>query len=216
MAISAVVAVGSIADPLVEELKSKAGVINVGPGDLDDVEMGPLVTAEHRNKVLAYIDSGEREGAELVKDGRECRVPGCEEGYFVGTTLFDRVTPQMTIYKEEIFGPVLVVVRVETLDEAIALINANPYANGTAIFTRSGGAARRFQNEIEVGMVGINVPIPVPMSFYSFGGWKNSLFGDLHVYGADGVKFYTRTKAVTARWRDVDTAGPNLQMPTVG
>jgi malonate-semialdehyde dehydrogenase (acetylating)/methylmalonate-semialdehyde dehydrogenase len=216
MAISAVVAVGSIADPLVELLNSKATAITVGAGDVDGVEMGPLVTGQHRDKVKDYIDSGEREGARLVKDGRDCRVAGCENGFFVGTTLLDHVTPQMTVYKDEIFGPVLVVVRVDTLDDAIALVNANPYANGTAIFTSSGGAARRFQNEIEVGMVGINVPIPVPMSFYSFGGWKSSLFGDLHVYGTDGVKFYTRTKAVTARWRDADTGGPHLPMPTVG
>jgi malonate-semialdehyde dehydrogenase (acetylating)/methylmalonate-semialdehyde dehydrogenase len=216
MAISAVVAVGAIADPLVERLRAKAEALKVGPGDVDGVEMGPLVTGPHRDKVRGYIDSGEREGATLVTDGRTCRVPGCEDGFFVGATLFDRVTPQMTIYKDEIFGPVLAVVRVETLDEAIDLINANPYANGTAIFTRSGGAARRFQNEIEVGMIGINTPIPVPTAFYSFGGWKSSLFGDLHVYGTDGVKFYTRTKAITARWLDADTSGPSMQMPTLG
>jgi malonate-semialdehyde dehydrogenase (acetylating)/methylmalonate-semialdehyde dehydrogenase len=216
MAISAVVAVGSVADPLVETLKAKAEAIRVGPGDVEGIEMGPLVTGQHRDRVVGYIDSGEREGATLVKDGRGCQVPGCEGGFFVGTTLLDRVTPQMTVYKDEIFGPVLVVVRVETLDQAIDLINRNPYANGTAIFTRSGGAARRFQNEIEVGMVGINIPIPVPLSFYSFGGWKNSLFGDLHVYGMDGVRFYTRTKAVTARWTEADATGPNLRMPTLG
>jgi malonate-semialdehyde dehydrogenase (acetylating)/methylmalonate-semialdehyde dehydrogenase len=216
MAISAVVAVGAIADPLVETLRAKAAAIKVGPGHVEGVEMGPLVTREHRDRVVGYIDSGEREGATLVKDGRGCRIPDCEDGFFVGTTLFDRVTPQMTVYKDEIFGPVLVVVRVETLDEAIELINRNPYANGTAIFTRSGGAARRFQNEIDVGMVGINIPIPVPTSFYSFGGWKGSLFGDLHIYGTDGIKFYTRTKAVTARWLDTGVAGPNLRMPTLG
>jgi len=217
MAISAVVAVGAVADPLVELLKKKAEAIKVGPGDVDGVDMGPLVTGEHRDKVVGYIDIGEREGATLVKDGRGQRVAGCEDGFFVGTTLFDRVTPDMTIYKDEIFGPVLGVVRVDTLDAAIKLINANPYANGTAIFTRSGGAARKFQNEIEVGMVGVNIPIPVPVAFYSFGGWKNSLFGDLHVYGTDGVKFYTRTKAVTARWRgDADTVGPSMVMPTSG
>ena len=216
MAISAVVAVGPVADPLVETLKAKATAIKVGPAHEDGVEMGPLVTGQHRDKVVGYIDSGEQQGAALVKDGRGCRVPGCDDGFFVGTTLFDRVTPQMTIYKDEIFGPVLVVVRVDTLDAAIELINANPYANGTAIFTRSGGAARRFQNEIQVGMVGINVPIPVPMAFYSFGGWKNSLFGDLHVYGTDGVKFYTRTKAVTARWTDAEATAPSFRMPTLG
>jgi malonate-semialdehyde dehydrogenase (acetylating)/methylmalonate-semialdehyde dehydrogenase len=216
MAISAVVAVGSAADPLVEKLNAKATAIKIGPGDVPGIDMGPLVTNAHRDKVKSYIDIGEREGARLVKDGRGCRVPGYEEGFYLGTTLFDNVTTEMTIYKDEIFGPVLVVLRVETLEQAINLINSNPYANGTAIFTRSGGAARRFQNEIQVGMVGINVPIPVPMAFYSFGGWKNSLFGDLHMYGADGVKFYTRTKAVTARWPDTGTPGPGLNMPTLG
>jgi len=216
MAISVVVAVGEVADPLVTILKKKAEEVKIGPGDVDGVDMGPLVTGEHRDKVVGYIDSGEREGAALVKDGRGHRVAGCEGGFFVGTTLFDRVTPEMTIYKDEIFGPVLGVVRVDTLDAAISVINAVPYANGTAIFTRSGGAARRFQNEIEVGMVGVNIPIPVPVAFYSFGGWKNSLFGDLHVYGTDGIKFYTRTKAVTARWRDADAVGPNMIMPSIG
>jgi malonate-semialdehyde dehydrogenase (acetylating)/methylmalonate-semialdehyde dehydrogenase len=216
MAISAVVAVGAAADPLVEKLKTKAEAIKIGPGDAAGVDMGPLVTGAHRDKVKGYIDIGEREGARLVKDGRGCKVAGHEEGFFLGTTLFDEVTPQMTIYKDEIFGPVLVVLRVETLEEAIQLINSNPYANGTAIFTRSGGAARRFQNEIQVGMVGINVPIPVPMAFYSFGGWKNSLFGDLHMYGVDGVKFYTRTKSITSRWPDTGTPGPSLNMPTLG
>jgi malonate-semialdehyde dehydrogenase (acetylating)/methylmalonate-semialdehyde dehydrogenase len=216
MAISAVVAVGAAADPLVEKLKTKAEAIKIGPGDAAGVDMGPLVTGAHRDKVKGYIDIGEREGARLVKDGRSCEVAGYEEGFFLGTTLFDEVTPQMTIYKDEIFGPVLVVLRVETLEEAIQLINSNPYANGTAIFTRSGGAARRFQNEIQVGMVGINVPIPVPMAFYSFGGWKNSLFGDLHMYGVDGVKFYTRTKSITSRWPDTGTPGPSLNMPTLG
>ncbi len=215
MAISAVVAVGSAADPLVEKLNAKAAAIKIGPGDAPGVDMGPLVTGAHRDKVKGYIDLGEREGASLVKDGRDCKIAGYEEGFYLGTTLFDNVSPEMTIYKDEIFGPVLVVLRVETLDEAINLINSNPYANGTAIFTRSGGAARRFQNEIQVGMVGINVPIPVPMAFYSFGGWKGSLFGDLHMYGTDGVRFYTRTKAVTARWPDRGTPGPGLNMPTL-
>jgi malonate-semialdehyde dehydrogenase (acetylating) / methylmalonate-semialdehyde dehydrogenase len=216
MAISAVVAVGSAADPLVEMLKTKAAAIKIGPGDAPGIDMGPLVTGAHRDKVKGYIDTGEREGAKLVRDGRGCRIPGYEEGFFLGATLFDNVTREMTVYKDEIFGPVLSVLRVETLQEAINLVNSNPYANGTAIFTRSGGAARRFQNEIHVGMVGINVPIPVPMAFYSFGGWKNSLFGDLHMYGTDGVKFYTRTKAVTARWPDTGTPGPGLNMPTLG
>ena len=178
--------------------------------------MGPLVTSAHLQKVTGYIDAGEREGASLVKDGRGYKIAGYENGFYLGTTLFDRVSPQMTIYKDEIFGPVLLVVRVDDLDAAIDLINANPYANGTAIFTRSGGAARRFQNEIQVGMVGINVPIPVPMAFYSFGGWKNSLFGDLHIYGMEGVKFYTRTKAIISRWPDTGTPGAGLTMPTLG
>jgi malonate-semialdehyde dehydrogenase (acetylating)/methylmalonate-semialdehyde dehydrogenase len=216
MAISAVVAVGGVADELVAKLQAKAEAIKIGAFDSPGVDMGPLVTGTHRDKVKSYIDAGEREGAKLVKDGRDLNVEGAEQGFYLGTTLFDNVTPQMTIYKDEIFGPVLVVLRVDTLDQAIALVNANPYANGTAIFTRSGAAARHFQNEIQVGMVGINVPIPVPSAFYSFGGWKNSLFGDLHIYGMEGVKFYTRTKAVTARWPDTGIPGVGMNMPTSG
>jgi malonate-semialdehyde dehydrogenase (acetylating)/methylmalonate-semialdehyde dehydrogenase len=223
MAISAVVAVGSAGDPLVRLLEKKAKAIKVGPGDAEGVEMGPLVTGEHRAKVAGYIDKGIGEGARLVVDGRTAPV---KEGFFLGTTLFDQVKPEMAIYRDEIFGPVLVVLRAETLEQAIALVNRNPYANGTALFTESGGAARRFANEIQVGMVGINVPIPVPVAFYSFGGWKNSLFGDLHVHGAEGVKFYTRTKAVTTRWphqdvsehsrsRDTSSSG-GFHMPTLG
>jgi malonate-semialdehyde dehydrogenase (acetylating)/methylmalonate-semialdehyde dehydrogenase len=216
MAISAVVAVGDVADPLVAKLQAKAEAIKIGAFDSPGIDMGPLITGAHRDRVKSYVDAGEREGAKLVKDGRDPNVKGAEQGFYLGTTLFDNVTPQMTIYKDEIFGPVLVVLRVDTLDEAIALVNANPYANGTAIFTRSGAAARRFQNEIEVGMVGINVPIPVPSAFYSFGGWKNSLFGDLHIYGIEAVKFYTRTKAVTARWPDTGVPGVGMNMPTSG
>ncbi|HXF67294.1 MAG TPA: CoA-acylating methylmalonate-semialdehyde dehydrogenase [Burkholderiales bacterium] len=216
MAISAVVAVGAAADPLVALLEKKARAIVVGPGDKEGVDMGPLVTRAHRERVAGYIEQGIKEGATLVVDGRGCRVPGYEEGFFLGTTLFDHVTPAMKIYQDEIFGPVLVVLRVKTLEEAIALVNRNPYANGTAIFTESGGAARRFENEIEVGMVGVNVPIPVPVAFYSFGGWKNSLFGDLHVHGMEGVKFYTRTKVVTTRWPHQDTPAPGMNMPTLG
>jgi malonate-semialdehyde dehydrogenase (acetylating)/methylmalonate-semialdehyde dehydrogenase len=171
---------------------------------------------ELTKKVAGYVDQGVKEGAELVLDGRGLRVAGSEQGFFLGPTLFDRVRPEMAIYRDEIFGPVLVVLRAATLDEAIALVNANPYGNGTAIFTRDGGAARRFQNEIEVGMVGINVPIPVPMAFFSFGGWKASLFGDLHVHGPDGVRFYTRGKVVTARWPENATPAPGLNMPTLG
>jgi malonate-semialdehyde dehydrogenase (acetylating) / methylmalonate-semialdehyde dehydrogenase len=213
MAISAVVAVGSAGDKLVSLLKEKAQSIKVGPGDKDGVDMGPLVTAEHRNKVASFIETGKGEGAKVVLDGSQ---PPVKEGYFLGATLFDHVTPGMEVYKNEIFGPVLVVLRADSLDEAIELVNRNPYANGTALFTESGGAARRFENEIQVGMVGINVPIPVPVAFYSFGGWKNSLFGDLHVHGAEGVKFYTRTKVVTTRWPHQDTPAPGLNMPTLG
>jgi malonate-semialdehyde dehydrogenase (acetylating)/methylmalonate-semialdehyde dehydrogenase len=213
MAISAVVAVGEAGDALVEKIRNKAAALPVGPGDKHGVEMGPLITRAHRDRVKGYVDAGEKEGATLVLDGRGFKHG---EGYFIGPTLFDHVKPEMTIYRDEIFGPVLVVLRAQTLDEAIQVVNSNPYGNGTAIFTRSGSAARRYQNEIEVGMVGINVPIPVPMAFFSFGGWKNSLFGDLHVHGMEGVTFYTRTKVVTTRWPETDTAAPGLHMPTLG
>ena len=213
MAISAVVAVGAAGDPLVKLLEKKAKAIKVGPGDAPGVEMGPLVTGQHRDKVASFIEKGKQEGATVVLDGSRAPV---KEGFFLGTTLFDHVTPDMEIYKNEIFGPVLVVLRANTLDEAISLVNRNPYANGTAIFTESGGAARRFENEIQVGMVGINVPIPVPVAFFSFGGWKSSLFGDLHVHGVESVKFYTRTKVVTTRWPHQDTPAPGFNMPTLG
>jgi malonate-semialdehyde dehydrogenase (acetylating)/methylmalonate-semialdehyde dehydrogenase len=217
MAISAVVAVGAAADPLVAMLAKKAQAIKIGPGIREGMDMGPLVTREHRDKVKSYVDKGVAEGATLVVDGRDFAVQGHENGFFLGTSLFDHVKPGMTIYKDEIFGPVLVVLRVETIEAAIAMVNASPYANGTAIFTESGGAARRFENEIQVGMVGINVPIPVPVAFYSFGGWKASLFGDLHMHGAEGVKFYTRTKVVTTRWPHTDTPrGGGFIMPTLG
>ena len=217
MAISAVVAVGAAGDPLVKLLDQKARAIKIGPGDQDGVDMGPLVTCQHRDKVAGYIDAGIKEGAKLVLDGR----PGASgskfgEGFFLGTTLFDNVKPEMSIYRDEIFGPVLVVLRAQTIDEAIALVNKNPYANGTAIFTESGGAARRFVSEIQVGMVGVNVPIPVPVAYFSFGGWKNSLFGDLHVHGVEAVKFYTRTKVITTRWPHQDTPAPGFHMPTLG
>src|SRR6266478_1207721 len=213
MAISAVVAVGAAADPLVKLIAEKAKAVRIGPGDQNGVDMGPLITAEHRNRVADFIEAGKEEGAKVIVDGS--REP-LQDGFFLGTTLFDFVTPQMEVYKNEIFGPVLVVLRVNTLEEAIVLVNNNPYANGTAIFTESGGAARRFESEIEVGMVGVNVPIPVPAAFYSFGGWKNSLFGDLHVHGSEGVKFYTRTKAVTTRWPHQGTPAPGFNMPTLG
>ena len=208
MAISAVVAVGAAADPLVKLLEKKANAIKLG------VDMGPLVTGQHRDKVASYIEQGVKEGARLVVDARKQSMP--KEGFYLGTSLFDHVTPSMEVYKNEIFGPVLVVLRADTLEEAIAMINRNPYANGTAIFTESGGAARRFAAEIQVGMVGINVPIPVPVAFYSFGGWKSSLFGDLHVHGTEAVKFYTRTKAITTRWPHQDTPAPGFNMPTLG
>jgi len=213
MAISAVVAVGAAGDPLVKLLEKKAKAIKIGPGDKEGVEMGPLVTGQHRDKVAGYVDAGIKEGAKMVVDGRAAAK---QEGFFLGTTLFDQVKPEMSIYKDEIFGPVLVVLRADTIDEAIALVNKNPYANGTAIFTESGGAARRFTDEISVGMVGVNVPIPVPVAYFSFGGWKNSLFGDLHVHGTESVKFYTRTKVVTTRWPHQDTPAPGFHMPTLG
>jgi len=218
MAISAVVAVGDAGDALVERIRDKAGKLVVGPGDRHGVEMGPLISRAHRDKVRGYVDQGERDGARLVLDGRGLRITGHEDGFFLGPTLFDHVRPEMSIYRDEIFGPVLVVVRAGSLEEAIALVNSNEYGNGTAIFTRSGHAARRFQNEIEVGMVGINVPIPVPMAFFSFGGWKHSLFGDLHVHGMEGVYFYTRTKVVTSRWPSDGAAprGVTTVMPTHG
>jgi malonate-semialdehyde dehydrogenase (acetylating) / methylmalonate-semialdehyde dehydrogenase len=216
MAVSAIVAVGDIADALVKKLADKAGSLKIGPGVGKDIDMGPLVTRAHREKVAGYVDKGLAEGAKLVLDGRNLKAPGLEEGFFLGASLFDNVKPEMTIYKDEIFGPVLSVVRVKTLDEAIALINKNPYANGTAVFTRSGGAARKFEREIEVGMVGINVPIPVPIAFYSFGGWRGSLFGDTHVHGMEGVRFYTRAKVVTTRWPDADALPTGFHMPTLG
>ncbi len=217
MAISTVVAVGDIADELVAKLKDKAEKLVTGPGDKKGTDMGPVISKQHKDRIVGYIDSGVAQGAKLVTDGRGIKVPGFENGYFVGPTLFDHVSTEMTIYREEIFGPVLIVLRAASLSDAINLINSNPYANGTAIFTSSGAAARRFQNEIEVGMVGINVPIPVPMAFFSFGGWKSSLFGDLHMHGMEGVYFYTRTKAVTTRWPELsDKKTSTLVMPTLG
>jgi len=216
MAVSAVVAVGDAGDRLCERLADRARAVALGPGDAPGSDMGPVITCAARDRIVGLIDRGVDEGAMLVVDGRKPSVPGHESGFFVGTTLFDHVTPQMTIYREEIFGPVLVILRAESLDAAIDLVNANPYANGAALFTRSGYAARRFQEHVEVGMIGINVPIPVPMAFYSFGGWRGSLFGDLHVHGMDGVRFYTRGKAVTSRWPNDGSAAPGFHMPTMG
>jgi malonate-semialdehyde dehydrogenase (acetylating)/methylmalonate-semialdehyde dehydrogenase len=217
MAISTVVAVGDAGDALLPRLQARAAQIRVGRGDAAGIDMGPVISAGHRDRIVALVDSGVAQGAELVLDGRGIRVPGGEHGFFVGPTLFDRVTPDMDIYKEEIFGPVLIVLRADSFDDAVKLINANPYGNGTAIFTASGHWARRFENEIEVGMVGVNVPIPVPMAFFSFGGWKASLFGDLHMHGMEGVYFYTRTKVVTSRWpAPAERTGSTLAMPTLG
>jgi len=214
MAVSVAVAVGGAADALVARLATRARELKVGDGMTPDSEMGPLVSQAHRDKVVGYIDAGERAGASLVVDGRTLSVPGHEQGFFLGATLFDHVAPDMTIYREEIFGPVLSVVRVKDLAQAINLINAHEYGNGVALFTRDGGAAREFTRRIQVGMVGINVPIPVPMAFHSFGGWKNSLFGDQHAYGMEGVRFFTRYKAVMQRWGDSLIKGPEFAMPT--
>ncbi|GAA1761370.1 CoA-acylating methylmalonate-semialdehyde dehydrogenase [Streptomonospora arabica] len=208
MAISAVVAADSVADDLLERIRRRVERLRVGPGDDERSEMGPLVTREHRERVAGYLESGVREGATLAIDGRTHPVlGGGGDGFWLGPSLLDHVTPRMSCYTDEIFGPVLSMLRVPDLDAGLELINANPYGNGTAVFTGDGAAARRFQNEVEVGMVGINVPIPVPMAYYSFGGWKDSLFGDSHMHGTEGVHFYTRTKAVTARWRSAAPAG---------
>jgi malonate-semialdehyde dehydrogenase (acetylating)/methylmalonate-semialdehyde dehydrogenase len=204
MAISAVVAVGDAGDALVAKLKQKAEEVRVGPGREKASDMGPVVTPEARDRIVGYVERGAQAGATLVVDGRGLVVDGHSGGFFVGPCLFDRVTTDMDIYTDEIFGPVLVIVRADTFTDAIDIINANPYGNGTAIFTSSGQAARTFQRGVQVGMIGINVPIPVPMAFYSFGGWKDSLFGDTHVHGPEGIRFYTRAKAITSRWPDSD------------
>jgi len=212
MAISACVAVGPIADDLVAKIAERTTPLKIGDGTKDS-DMGPLVTKAHRDKVASYIDAGEADGAKIVVDGRNVQANGGQDGFWLGPTLIDQVTPEMSIYTDEIFGPVLSVVRVETYDEALELVNSNPYGNGTAIFTNDGGAARRFQNEVQVGMIGVNVPIPVPMAYYSFGGWKASLFGDSHAHGMDGVQFFTRQKAITSRWLDPSHGGIELGFP---
>jgi malonate-semialdehyde dehydrogenase (acetylating) / methylmalonate-semialdehyde dehydrogenase len=211
MAVSAVVAVGDAADPLVSAIKERLPKVKVGAGTDPESEMGPLITAEHRDKVASYLDSGRDQGAKVVTDGRETAPDN--GGFFLGVSLLDHVTPEMDAYKDEIFGPVLSVVRAETYDDAVRMVNENPYGNGVAIFTRDGGAARQFQFEVEVGMVGVNVPIPVPVAYYSFGGWKASLFGDSHIYGPEGINFYTRGKVVTARWPDPATSQVDLGFP---
>ena len=213
MAISVVLAVEPIGDALVAKIKERMAGLTTGDGRRN-CDMGPLVTKVHRDKVASYIDAGEAAGATLVADGRGIEIDGSAGGYWLGPTLFDHVSTDMTIYTDEIFGPVLSVVRVPSFEAGVQLINDHPYGNGTAIFTNDGGAARRFQNEIEVGMVGINVPVPVPMAYYSFGGWKSSLFGDTHAHGTEGVHFFTRGKVITSRWLDPSHGGINLGFPT--
>lgn len=215
MAISAAIAVGSAADGLLPHVQEQAAAVKVGPGRDPASEMGPVVTAEAKDRIVGFIERGAVQGADLLVDGRDLVVPGHEQGFFVGPTLIDRVTTEMDVYTNEIFGPVLSVLRVDTVDDAIELINANPYGNGTAVFTNSGGAARRFVRGVQVGMIGVNVPVPVPMAYYSFGGWKDSLFGEHHIHGPEGVAFYTRGKAVTVRWPEAGTpSGASLDMPT--
>jgi malonate-semialdehyde dehydrogenase (acetylating)/methylmalonate-semialdehyde dehydrogenase len=216
MAVSVAVAIGdNVGDALIERLTPKVRSLKVGPGMDKEVEMGPLVTRQHLEKVRGYVDQGVKEGAKLVVDGREMKLQGYENGFFMGGCLFDNVTADMTIYKEEIFGPVLSVVRAPDYETAVKMVNEHEFGNGTAIFTRDGDAAREFANRIKVGMVGINVPIPVPMAFHSFGGWKRSLFGDHHMHGPEGVRFYTRMKAITQRWPTGVRAGAEFIMPTM-
>jgi len=214
MAVSVAVAVGDVGDRLIEKLAPRIRALKVGPGTDKEAEMGPLVTGEHRAKVASYVDQGVAEGAKLVVDGRGLSLQGYEKGFFIGGSLFDHVTPDMTIYQEEIFGPVLGVVRAKSIGDAIQLINAHRFGNGTALFTADGGAARNFASAIKIGMVGINVPIPVPAAFHSFGGWKASLFGDHHMHGPEGVRFYTRMKAITQRWGA--NPGAEFSMPQIG
>jgi len=212
MAISALIAVDPIGDELVAKIKDRIVTLRTGDGRRG-CDMGPLVTAQHRDKVASYVAAGAEAGADLVVDGRDVVPDADGEGFFVGPTLIDNVTPSMSVYTDEIFGPVLSVVRVPTYEAALELVNSNPYGNGTAIFTNDGGAARRYQHEVEVGMVGVNVPIPVPMAYYSFGGWKSSLFGDTHAHGIEGVHFFTRGKVITSRWLDPSHGGLNLGFP---
>jgi malonate-semialdehyde dehydrogenase (acetylating) / methylmalonate-semialdehyde dehydrogenase len=216
MAVSVAVAVGSAGDALVSKLAPRVRALKIAPGTDPEAEMGPLVTREHLAKVSGYVDLGVKEGASLVVDGRGLKLQGYESGFFIGGSLFDHVTPEMRIYKDEIFGPVLSVVRAPDVASATRMINAHEYGNGVALFTNDGGTARDFTNQIQIGMVGINVPIPVPMSFHSFGGWKHSLFGDHHVYGMEGVRFYTRYKAVTQRWTGGAKKGAEFVMPVLG
>ncbi|MDA8044297.1 MAG: CoA-acylating methylmalonate-semialdehyde dehydrogenase [Actinomycetota bacterium] len=211
MAVSVVVAVGAIAQPLVDAIAARIQKLRVGDGSDPDSDMGPLITADHRDRVASYLDIGRSEGAELVVDGRTHDMPG--RGFFLGPSLLDHVQSDMAVYQDEIFGPVLTVARVDSYDQALQLVNSNRYGNGTAIFTRDGGAVQSFQYDCQVGMVGVNVPVPVPVASYSFGGWKESLFGDSHIYGPDGIRFYTRTKVVTSRWPGVGTSRVDLGFP---
>ena len=213
MAISVVVTVGDAADKLLPKVQERIVALKIGPGMEPDSEMGPLITGEHRDRVASYVATGIEEGAEALTDGRDLTVPDHEEGFFLGATLLDHVTTDMTVYRDEIFGPVLSVVRTDSYEDAIRIINDNPWGNGTAIFTNDGGAARKFQNEVEVGMVGINVPIPVPLGFYSFGGWNDSNFGDHSIYGPEGIHFYTRPKVVISRWPEPIHRGVDLGFP---
>jgi malonate-semialdehyde dehydrogenase (acetylating)/methylmalonate-semialdehyde dehydrogenase len=212
MAVSVVVPVGRVGEPLVQAIAERLSRLRIGPGLDETSEMGPLVTREHRDKVASYMDSALKQGAKVLVDGRDHPLYG-KEGFFFGASLIDQVSPEMDCYRDEIFGPVLSVVRAETYDEAMTLVNSNPWGNGAAIFTRDGGAARRFQEEVEAGMVGVNVPIPVPVGYFSFGGWKASLFGDTHIYGPESISFYTRGKVVTERWPDPSTSAVDLGFP---
>jgi malonate-semialdehyde dehydrogenase (acetylating)/methylmalonate-semialdehyde dehydrogenase len=214
MAISAAVAVGESADRVVEAVSRRAQEIRVGAGDDQSSEMGPVVTREAQERILGLIGAGEQQGGDVVVDGRGLAVDGYPNGFWVGPTVIDTVTTTMDVYREEVFGPVLSVMRADTVDDAIALINSNPYGNGTTIFTSSGAAARRFQRGVHVGMIGVNVPVPVPMAWYSFGGWKDSLFGDKHIHGPEGVSFYTRAKVVTSRWENTGAAPASFAFPT--
>jgi malonate-semialdehyde dehydrogenase (acetylating)/methylmalonate-semialdehyde dehydrogenase len=214
MAISVVVAVGSVADPFIEAVRQRMAKIKVGPGLEEGNEMGPLITREHRDRVASYVANATAEGATVTVDGRED--PSAQApGFFLGTSLIDNLQPGMKCYEDEIFGPVLGVVRVRNYEDGLKLINEHPYGNGTAIFTRDGATARQFQFDVDCGMVGVNVPIPVPVAYYSFGGWKSSLFGDLHMYGPEGVQFYTRGKVVTSRWPEADSSRVDLGFPQV-
>jgi malonate-semialdehyde dehydrogenase (acetylating)/methylmalonate-semialdehyde dehydrogenase len=215
MAQSVAVAVGNIGDALVNKLSKKVETLKVGPGLDKKSEMGPLVTKEHLEKVKSYVDIGEKEGAKLLVDGRNLKLQGYEKGYYMGGCLFDHVKKEMRIYKEEIFGPVLSVVRVKDFSEALNLVNDHEFGNGVSIFTRDGDSGRTFSSKAKIGMVGINIPIPVPMAFHSFGGWKRSLFGDQHMHGPEGVRFYTKLKTITSRWPSGSRSNPEFVMPTM-